>query len=488
MTDTVKTQETTVAATDWLASRPVFYNEATGKVSSNINEVIDFGNLEFHPEGLRNYLAFGYSVFEQTPVRHVKFLRHSSRLIRGSDGKLNVICEDDPVLPWVERRTREEDVIELLASHVNDWEDSNNGDICVPTSGGYDSRLLNILVRGKARIRSFSYGISGRQEQSYEVVYARELAKRLGTRWEQIPLGCFHRYFDEWERRFGVSTHAHGMYHIEFFRMIRERHPCLVHLLSGIIGDAWAGSVVVPDIRSPDDVYEIGYTHGIHADPTRSRLPREQALLERFFEDHRTLLQSPLFRIVQAMRFKLILLSYLLIVPESLGFKPWSPFLIPEVALSMLALPPERRHGRAWQRDLFEHHGVDFEDMSFRVSRENSLDMQGLRKVPVPPLCEETLREIIVPAYVRWVNRVVCRHPLLCEWLERALSVPRVNGICRRLGISDRRLEAYFAYVTLRPLETLLRWRNASQAAVDSCGDHLRTRAHVYMLPPHVQL
>ena len=31
--------------TDWLASKPVFYNEITKKVSYNINDVIDFNNL-----------------------------------------------------------------------------------------------------------------------------------------------------------------------------------------------------------------------------------------------------------------------------------------------------------------------------------------------------------------------------------------------------------------------------------------------------------
>ena len=63
--------------TDWLNTKPVFYNEKTKKVSYNINDVIDYANLEFDPEGLGNYLDFGYSVLGHTPVKGVKFLRWS---------------------------------------------------------------------------------------------------------------------------------------------------------------------------------------------------------------------------------------------------------------------------------------------------------------------------------------------------------------------------------------------------------------------------
>lgn len=55
--------------TDWLASQSVFYNEKTGQASHNINDVLNYTNLEFHPEGFNNYPDFGYSVLEQTPVR-----------------------------------------------------------------------------------------------------------------------------------------------------------------------------------------------------------------------------------------------------------------------------------------------------------------------------------------------------------------------------------------------------------------------------------
>ncbi|MDR0711935.1 MAG: hypothetical protein LBF67_06295 [Prevotellaceae bacterium] len=78
-----------VASSDWLASNPVFYNEKTMRVSENINDVIDFPNMEFDTEGLSAYLDFGYSVFGSTPLKNVKFLLPNESL-QMADNKLIV--------------------------------------------------------------------------------------------------------------------------------------------------------------------------------------------------------------------------------------------------------------------------------------------------------------------------------------------------------------------------------------------------------------
>lgn len=206
--------------TDWLASDPIFYNEKTGAVSKNINEVIDFGNLEFHPEGLNNYLEFGYSVFEQTPIKNIKFLRHSSKLIQYDNGTLGIEYLEDPVIQLLDRSTHEDDILNLLWKTINGWEQSVQGDIVIPTSGGYDSRLLNLLIEDKSRIRSFTYGLSDNQDESFEVVYARQLSKSIGSNCTWITLGNYHNFFDQWDQIYGISTHAHGMYQMEFYTKI----------------------------------------------------------------------------------------------------------------------------------------------------------------------------------------------------------------------------------------------------------------------------
>ncbi|HVG31961.1 MAG TPA: hypothetical protein VM911_02740 [Pyrinomonadaceae bacterium] len=452
-----------VYETDWLASRPVFYHELSGKASYRINEVIDFDNLEFHPEGLANFLSFGYSVLEQTPLRHVKFLPHSSRLTVHTDGRLEIERLIDPVKGWMGRESHEDDVLHLLEKSVNDWEASVEGEIILPTSGGYDSRLLNLLVHDRSRIRSFTYGVSENQADCAEVVYAAEVSEILGTRWERIELGDFLVHLNEWDRVFGLSTHAHGCHQIEFYKKVQERvagggeHP----LLSGIIGDAWAGSVQIPEIVSVQDVQRLGYSHGMVADPQMSLLAGDRSILEQYYETHRERLRSPLFRVVEAMRFKIVLLSYLFTVPRLYGFNPWSPFLVPEVALSMLTLPAERRRGRVWQKELFERHGLNIESRNLQADYQNAMNPQAMRSPSIKPLDEKLLAQLVEPRYVQWINRHVGQQGKSWDAVWKMTQMPGIRGALYRLNIfqDSSRVKAYFAYLTLKPIENALKKR-----------------------------
>lgn len=446
--------------TDWLASTPVFYNEAKRTASHNINDVIDFDDFEFHTEGFNNFLDFGYSVFGQTPLRHIKFLLHSSRLTLRDDGRFEIVRLPDPVDAWLDKISHEDDALHLLSLSVNEWERSHTGEIILPTSGGYDSRLLNLLIEDKSRIRSFTYGPSENQSGSYEVVYARKISEILGTRWQHIPLGDFHLYFDEWDKLFGVSTHAHGLYHIEFYNRIKLLVDGGNPFLSGIIGDAWAGSVNVPELASPRDTLKLGYTHGMSADSKMSLMHGGSDAMEEYYALHQDRLRSPLYRVVEAMRFKLVLLTYLFAVPASFGFKPWSPFLIPEVALTMLTLPFERRKNRVWQKELFQRHGLDLESMKLPVNYQNNINYQAMRRVRVAPLDEELLGQVVEPSYVQWINRYVGQQGKFWEAVWMIPQVPGIRGALYRMNkLQDTRLKAYYAYLTLKPIENLLKRR-----------------------------
>lgn len=450
--------------TDWLASKPFFYNVHTSKASHNINDVIDYSNLEFHPEGFNNYLDFGYSVLEQTPVKHVKFLRHSSRLWRDEQGRLSVEYLGDPFEQWLDYHLSEEDIIDLVRERVQKWENSVKGEIIIPTSGGYDSRFLNWCIEDKSRVRSFTYGTSEKQAESYEVVYARKLSELLGTRWEQIPLGDFHQYFDDWDKLFGVSTHADGMYHIELYQKIMPKVSGGNPLLSGIIGDAWAGSVNIPTLKSCIDVNRLGYTHGVQADSAQSQFTIDRPLLSNYWEAQRGRLEDARFRVVEAMRFKIILLCYLMNVPNNFGFKCWTPFLDIDLCMAMLNLPHKRKHKRLWQKEFFKKVGLDLESINLQATHQNTLDLQALRRIPVKPLDVKLLQEVIKPDYIEKINRNLVNYQ--ATWkdkvLDRALNVKKVGGALHRLGFrhsSRSQLEAYNIYIVLLPIKNLLKKR-----------------------------
>jgi hypothetical protein len=446
--------------TDWLASNPVFYNELTGQVSHNINDIINFSKFDFHPEGLNNYLEFGYSVFGQTPIKHVKFLRHSSRLTIEKNNKIEVEYLDDPTEEWLVRTSSEDDVLQLLSNSIHQWEKSVQGEIVIPTSGGYDSRLLNFLIEDKSRVRAFTYGISNKQENSFEAIYAKLLCKKLAIQWEQVELGNYHQYLDEWDSLFGVSTHAHGMYQIEFYHKILSRVSGNNPFLSGIIGDAWAGSINISEITSPLDVLQLGYGHGIKADTKMSYLSSNGDLIDEYYATHKDKLESPIFRVIESMRFKIILLSYLMKIPRHLGFQPWSPFLDSEIALSMLTLPSERRKDRLWQKEFFEKNNLNLEDMGFNVNKSNTLNLQAMKISPLEPLNSDLLREIVHPDYVEWINRYIPARLTLWDVLWNIHRIPKVRRLVYVFNLEDKRLKAYYAYLTLKPLENLIIRRN----------------------------
>lgn len=449
------TMKELVAETDWLASSPVFYNEQTGEVSHTIGEVINWANVEIDAEGMRDYLDFGFAAFEQTPVRHVRFLRHSSRLWRGADNTLSIEYLEDPVEQWIGRETRESDVLGVLEERVRAWEDSHSREIVIPTSSGFDSRLLNLLVRDRARIRSFSYGISNAQDRSIEVQYARELSRALGTRWEWIRLGDFHQYLDEWDSLYGIATHSHGMYHLEFYSKLAQKASAGASVLSGIIGDAWAGSVSFPRVRTPDQLAVLAYTHGVRIDPHECLLTPGWVRREQYLAAKGEQLEHPLFRVVEAMRHKMILLSYLMRVPAHRGFVPWSPFLEIDVALSMLTLPEDRRRNRVWQREFFRKHGLHIDDRVADADRSNTLDLQGQRRHPVEPLSPMSLKGLVSPEYVAWVNQTLANlasSRLFSLWPSLART-PCIGGRWRTA--LSRATRAYSSYMVLRPVAAL---------------------------------
>lgn len=429
---------------DWLSSRPIFYHQKTGKVSNNIQDVIDYDVFDFHAEGLRNYMEFGYSVFEQTPVKDVKYLCHSSKLMKFADKSIKIEHQEDIAEKWIGKKSSEDEVLQTIEKSVQEWEGRIEGDIIIPTSGGYDSRLLNCFIRDKRRIRSFSYGISKKQEQSSESVYAQKLAQILCTNWERIELGDYHRYMDPWDRLFGASIHAHGMYQIEFYNKISQKVQHGSPLLSGIVGDAWAGSAKFMRVHCTDDLSKLGYSHGMHADPDQVLMKSGNELKETFWEQHREKLNDPIYQILCLVRFKIILLSYLLRVPEVFGFRAWSPFLSPEIALGMLFISPERRRGRIWQKDFFRKQGLDIENFNLSTDTSNTLNYMAIHKTPPIPLRANILREIIKPDYVDWINRKL-------SGFVKSQQTPETlwkndNGV----------LKAYCAYLTLKPLENLI--------------------------------
>jgi asparagine synthetase B (glutamine-hydrolysing) len=187
--------ESILVENDWLGSIPVFYNTKEQIISTLSNLCLKDKTID--NEGLSNFCEFGYSVFEQTVFRDVKFMRYYSKLIISNF--VDIEYKSDPVLDecFLTNTSNEESVIAKLQEYISKIESNTEGKIILPTSGGYDSRILNYFIKDKSRIKSFTYGISQDQSVSTEVAHAKRISEIYNTSWEQVKLDKFHQHIDK---------------------------------------------------------------------------------------------------------------------------------------------------------------------------------------------------------------------------------------------------------------------------------------------------
>lgn len=422
------------AETDWLGSRNYFYNTRTNQISDNINDLIDPSHIDFHPEGLRNYLDYGFSAFGQTPLVDIKYLKANETIEKKSDGQLVLKRLEDPFEKTLGKPSNPSDTIEYLHYISNKWADKQAG-IILPTSSGFDSRLLNVLLDDKSKIHAFTYGISNVQEESIETVFANELCRKLGIEWQMIQLGDYHMFIDYWYSLYGVSTHAHGMYHMEFYRKIRE----LINdgaVLSGIFGDVWAGNWEFDEITSEKNVNKLFVTHDLSADSYYCKLEEDHSLREEYFNENKEKLKTPSWRVLLAGRNKIILISYLLRMAEWNGFSSWSPFLDETAVAMMLNLDPVERKRRKWQVDYFGKKGVLVGEWNLSYTRQNTLDWQAYQRRPLKDLNTILLSELFEIEYLERINEGVKSGQYDSKWIKN-----------------------YASWLTLFPIQKLLEFR-----------------------------
>ncbi len=451
--------ESIVIENDWLGSIPIFYNLDEKIVSTNVNFCLT-GDKSFDREGIINFFQFGYSVFERTPFGTVRFMRYFSFLKLTSD-EIQIYYKDDPVLEknLFDTQTTTEEVLSKVNRYVQRVEEITQGDIILPTSGGYDSRLLNWAVSDKTRIKSFTYGISRDQSKSYEVVHAKKIAEIYNTEWSQIQLSDYPRYISEWHQLYGFSTHLHGMYHIEFYKksFAENRISADATFLSGIVGDIWAGSIDHQKLDKPEDVYLLGYTHGMKLDDSALREKDKSKLMRHFFEENMERLQVHQVQNIFTIRFKLILISYLVRLPEVFSLPVWTPFLNFDIAVSMLRLPNQLRENRSWQKQFFSEAGLDLEAMNLLKSKRNDLDFTIAKKHSFSPVDSEVFNGLVRKDKIENINSSLQNFSSRHEIKQVLLKTPIVGKLCRKMGLKNDFLKALYGYYVLKPIEMSLK-------------------------------
>lgn len=439
---------------DWIGSKGVFFNEKTGEISTNIYDVIDYDNFDIDIEGLTDYLEFGYSVFGHTMVKNVRFLMPNERITKIDKNHFQIFKQDDPVMKDIHCSSNVKDTYEYMESVIGSMTNKKNESIILPLSGGYDSRLLAYFSKHKENTFTFTYGISKNQEESVEVVNANKIASVLGLFWEQINLDNFFEYTNDWLKLFGVSTHAHGMYQMEFYDKIKKNYINNGIVLSGIVGDLWAGNIIIPKIKKPDELIKLGYTHGISINRNNCKIKSKGLYKEEFFESNKYELGDIDWNVVWTIRTKMMLLKYLFQVPQSLGYETQMPFLNYELCMKMLNLSWEEKKGRKWQTEFLDKVGLS-SNKSQTIDYANMLDLSVLKNTKLKPLNVSILREFFYEDFIMKINAYINKSPVLYK-VRNNHFLNAGNYFITWKCYDEKILKALNAYILLLPIENLL--------------------------------
>jgi len=387
---------------DWLGSIPIFYNKNRNIVSTLINKTLPNSIKNIDNEGLYNYLEFGFCVFEHTPFIETKFLRHFSKITMNKS-KISIKYKKDYFLNIQKSFSIPNKVINLIDNYINTNASKTSGKIIIPTSGGYDSRLLNFLFKDKEKIKSFTYGITNLDKlPSCEVAKAEKLSEILHTKWKEIKLGCFHKYYEDWFKLFGCSTHLHGMYQIEFYKEILQYLGAnkKMTVLSGIIGDGWSGKLEIGHINNFHDLVSLGYTHNLSGKGYFSKFPTNHSYTKKYYIKNKNFINKQNISPILTLRLKIILLSYLISIPDYLGIPTWAPFLNFDIVKSLLSIEPSKRFGRVWESEFFKSKGINLETMNISCTNTNTLNKEGQDKLPLAGINIISLMKLIKVNYL----------------------------------------------------------------------------------------
>lgn len=449
-------------STDWIGSKTIFYNVKTLKISENILDVINQHDFQWDKSGLAAYCDYGYAVYGRTPIKDVLFLLPNQKIsIKNNQINIEETRLDEKIFESIQDRTSSDHCIDLLRSKLEVY-DSNIEETFIPLSGGFDSRMLLYFFPNKSKIKAYTYGISSPQKESFEVKTAEALANHFHIPWKHIELGNYNLYIDKFYNSFGPSCHSHGMYHHEFYDLIRKDQNKSHHLLSGLIGDAWAGSIKVSDIKSPGDLIHLAHHHQMKADSQFLNFKiSSNELYEFFWEREKKRIADPRWRVVLSMRTKMMLLKYLITVPMEYSYKVYAPFIESDLALNMLKLPDHLRDNRNWQKDFLASKSL-LKILGPDANMTNNLNTQALKKNAIPPLDVSALKEIFSEDYLKWINRnlLTTSGSNIKEFLDRKIKRQRVRKLIKNLGFDDVHLKAYFAYLTLYPLQQIIKSRD----------------------------
>lgn len=454
------TKEKIIIKNDWLGSIPIFYDKLNKRASTLINNLYD--NQIICKDGLNIYLNTGYAACEITPLKGIGFLRYFSTLTFEGD-TVNLSYGDDPALEKLEMPPlKSADVLDLIKETIekNILKDTR---LLVPLSGGYDSRLLTSLLidsRLHANIETYTYGISYDQKNSFEVEIAKNIAQKLNVPNKQITIDNENNFLEEWNALKGISTHSHGMYQYEFYKKIHEKDDMRNTItISGIFGDVYSGKREESKLRSLQDYKNFFFSHGLCYSKSNFSKIESLDLYQRHYQNSSEQYKLKRSKFLLIVRNKMMLISYLMQIPQLFGSLSYSPFNNIDVVTAILRMEESEWRNRAWQKKYFISKKIDYEPKFNPLTRSNNLYLKSFKNSSLVPLDYIEGIAGLDDSYIKKLNEILKKKNIFLIYLEYIINAFKIEKILGIFGIKIKKIihTSVMDYYHLYPIEKFIK-------------------------------
>ena len=432
---------------DWLGSFPCYYDEFSREVSSHWG-MLDLRSRERDPVGSYILKKYSFIPTSRTLKLDVKRMLSNQTLIWRPH---EIVCRTNQSSLDHEASIQTFDVVERIAARLSK-DGLGESEAIIPLSGGYDSRFLASIVNGNfgRTFRSFTYSLLGPRGDCFESKVSKVVAQKMGSAWRSFDLTGYARYEQTIIDWTGGFSHVNGDYYEMFAEQVLQDSDSSLGskplVISGIVGDCWCGKTLIPyhqDIKAKDVLLNHGIsTYSWLIDVTEEGASRQaEDELNDFFRERISSNETILLELVRA---KVSLLSFLCYSFERRGVRCSAPFLDKTVVQSVLSLDPKLRLQRMWQNEYFKKLELSDGQLPSILLKLNRLaidegakkqfDLYKKLKLPAPKIL---LLKLLLSKPFRQAERALTRHKLT-EYLLRKIGYKRSEVLISILNVVSR--------------------------------------------------
>lgn len=395
------TPTVTLVAVDRIRSIPVFYGQQGGTVFvSDDAEWVrqSVGDTEMDPVARAEFQLAGYVTGSDTLYPNVKQLQAGELLhiLAGEEPELAThrwyrFTHSEPE-HWDEGELRD-DLDKSAESSVRRLAEYAAGrQIVIPLSGGYDSRLIALLLKriGYDNILTFTYGVPGNKESEY----SRQVAEALSLPWHFIEYSA-KKWRDAWqtEERLEFQRWGSGwssLPHVQDWLAVRELKCRKIIPDDSVIVPGHGAMAILSHFKALSDDHVLGdiqkaiFSSKFNLAPVEPE--RHRKILDRISDGLAKYNETPidpwsLFGFYEWQERQSKFLVNAVRVYDFYGYDWWLPLWDAEFMSFWQNVPLELRKGKGWYTEYVQELGLVCRQLANRNASARSTILVWAKKI-----------------------------------------------------------------------------------------------------------